>query len=160
MKPNPIKRSNELAPLSRDHHHGLLLCWKIRAGIKNSIAPERIAGYLVYCFDGELREHFRQEETLLFSLLPDEDDTKKEALKQHDFLYSLEAAIAAESGGTDSLLQFADALEAHIRFEERQLFPYIEQTVAPLVLQTAGELINKAHHPFNGEWADAFWIKK
>jgi len=39
---NPIKRNEALKPLSRDHHHGLLLCWKIRQGIKLNIEPERI----------------------------------------------------------------------------------------------------------------------
>ena len=33
----PIKRSEYLKPLSRDHHQGLLLCWKIRTGLKKGI---------------------------------------------------------------------------------------------------------------------------
>lgn len=37
-----IKRTKALQPLSRDHHHGLLLCWKIRQGIKLNVEPERI----------------------------------------------------------------------------------------------------------------------
>src|SRR5690606_10923423 len=28
----PIKRNKDLQPFSRDHHHSLLLCWKIRTG--------------------------------------------------------------------------------------------------------------------------------
>ena len=41
----PIKRSEFLKPISREHHHGLLLCWKIRAGLKKGIEPERIKLY-------------------------------------------------------------------------------------------------------------------
>jgi len=38
MEPKkPIKRDKVLQPLSHDHHQGLLLCWKIRTGIKKGI---------------------------------------------------------------------------------------------------------------------------
>ncbi|CDF79955.1 hypothetical protein BN863_22430 [Formosa agariphila KMM 3901] len=30
----PLKRHKSLQPLSRDHHHGLLLAWKIRADLR------------------------------------------------------------------------------------------------------------------------------
>jgi len=42
MKTVPIKRSIALQPLSREHHHGLLLCWKIRTGLKKGIDIDRI----------------------------------------------------------------------------------------------------------------------
>ena len=42
MKSKPIKRHKALQPLSRDHHHGLLLSWKIRAGFSKNIEPNRI----------------------------------------------------------------------------------------------------------------------
>ena len=31
----PLKRSKELAPLSREHHDGLLFAWKIKQGLAN-----------------------------------------------------------------------------------------------------------------------------
>jgi len=33
----PIKRHNSLQPLSRDHHDGLLLKWKINKGISKGV---------------------------------------------------------------------------------------------------------------------------
>lgn len=38
----PIKRHPSLQPLSREHHYGLLLSWKIREGFKREVPPERI----------------------------------------------------------------------------------------------------------------------
>ncbi len=38
----PIKRSVALKPLSREHHHGLLLSWKIREGFNRNVEIERI----------------------------------------------------------------------------------------------------------------------
>lgn len=35
-----MKRNENLVPLSRDHHFGLLCCWKIRQGIKKEVSQE------------------------------------------------------------------------------------------------------------------------
>ena len=40
MTTKPLKRHAGLVELSRDHHHGLLLSWKIRQGLKKEIEPE------------------------------------------------------------------------------------------------------------------------
>lgn len=160
MNAKPIKRSKELVQLSRDHHNGLLLCWKIRTGIKKDIDNKRIAQYALYFFNKDLKEHFRQEEKILFSLLPDSDGLKQDALEQHKFLYSLIAKIGnQQQQDTICLQELADVLEAHIRFEERQLFPYIEQTIDPGILKAAGEKIDAAHHLTSLEWNDEFWTK-
>ena len=77
MEPNrterkPIKRSEHIAVLSRDHHAGLLFCWKIKEGLKHAVDLQRINQYVKYFWEGHLQEHFREEETLLFSKLDDE----------------------------------------------------------------------------------------
>ena len=59
MEQKPIKRRKELVPLSRDHHNGLLLCWKIRTGIRTEIDYTRISQYVLYFFEHDLKEHFR-----------------------------------------------------------------------------------------------------
>ena len=50
----PIKRSEELVSLSRDHHDGLLLSWKIRTGINKGIELKRIADYVLHSYRTEL----------------------------------------------------------------------------------------------------------
>lgn len=158
----PIKRSKELIQLSRDHHDGLLLCWKIRTGIKNDIAEERILSYVLHFFDANLREHFRQEEEIVFSLLPDKDQMKAEALAQHDILYGMAETMKKPHAEQKKLLvQFADELDNHIRFEERQLFPYIEANAQKEKLQIAGNKIDELHQQHADLlWEDEFWIKK
>lgn len=54
----PLKRSGHLKPLSRGHHHGLLLCWKIREGFKRNVDPERIERYANWCWYAHLASHF------------------------------------------------------------------------------------------------------
>ena len=58
MKNIPIKRHKALQPLSRDHHHGLLLSGKIRAGFSKNIEPLRIKNYADWFFKNHLIPHF------------------------------------------------------------------------------------------------------
>ena len=65
----PIKRNEALVQLSRDHHYGLLLCWKIREGIKRRIEPQRIKNYVDWFWLHHLEQHFEIEEKYLFPIL-------------------------------------------------------------------------------------------
>ncbi len=42
----PQKRHIALQPLSREHHQGLLLSWKIRKGLSRKIEFDRIQNYV------------------------------------------------------------------------------------------------------------------
>ena len=79
----PLKRHPALVPLSQDHHFGLLLCWKIRTGIKKNVASERIASYVAYFFQHHLKPHFEEEEQYIFSLIDKKDEKRKKAENQH-----------------------------------------------------------------------------
>ena len=69
----PIKRHNALQGVSREHHHGLLLCWKIRTGLSKNIPLERIKVYVDWFYTNYLVPHFELEETYMVkSLLDDE----------------------------------------------------------------------------------------
>ena len=50
----PIKRTEVLKPLSHEHHHGLLLCWKIKTGIKKNIDAARIKKYADWFYRSHL----------------------------------------------------------------------------------------------------------
>ena len=52
MQPTkPIKRNKSIQSISREHHHGLLLCWKIRQGMKKNIEPQRIKVYVDWFYN-------------------------------------------------------------------------------------------------------------
>src|SRR5690606_16770119 len=124
--PKPLKRHPALVPLSKDHHFGLLLCWKIRTGISKNVAPERIARYVKYFFNDHLENHFLEEEKHLFSLLDEKDEKRKKAESQHRKLRKLVEKLSAGDNLQVVLGRFEEDLDAHIRFEERDLFPYLQ----------------------------------
>lgn len=160
-KGKPLKRHPALVPLSKDHHFGLLLCWKIRTGIAKEIAPERISAYVQYFFDHHLLQHFREEENYVFSLLDAQDEKRKKAEKQHRTLKLLRERVESEPDQLHSLLTLIEKeLETHIRFEERELFPYMQEKLSDDQLAVLEQQLDEIHAPVAEQWDDAFWTKQ
>lgn len=159
-KSKPLKRHPALIPLSKDHHFGLLLCWKIRTGIKKEIEEERIAAYVDYFFQNHLLYHFEEEEKYIFPLLDEKDEKRKKAERQHRKIGRLVDKLIAESDHTEVTLgQIEEEVEGHIRFEERDLFPYIQKTQNEIQLEKLRIKIEEIHHATNEIWEDQFWGK-
>jgi iron-sulfur cluster repair protein YtfE (RIC family) len=108
-----------------------------------------------------LAPHFEQEERLVFSLVKPGDAEISKALAQHDELKNAIEVMKNKTTDIAELKQFADLLESHIRFEERQLFPYIEQKADPDSFDYAGKIISDHHRvQASPTWADEFWVKR
>lgn len=156
----PLKRHPALIPLSKDHHFGLLLCWKIRTGVKKEIAPDRMVKYVSYFFDSHLKKHFEEEEQHIFTLLPETNDKRKKAERQHRKLNRLVQKLSLEPEKTDITLgQIEEELEAHIRFEERELFPFLQRNMEEPELEQLKQTIEEVHDMQPEKWDDQFWVK-
>ena len=151
---NPIKRSETLKPLSRDHHHGLLLCWKIRQGINLSVETERIKSYCDWFWKHHLEEHFQAEEKYLFPILGNDHPMIKQAKSEHRRLKRL---FENSQDPEKSIRRIEEELEKHIRFEERILFNEIQLQISETQLQNL-----EIHHMSEPlpEWDDEFWLQK
>ena len=152
----PIKRSPEIAALSRDHHHTLLLSWKIRQGTKRNVETGRIAAYALHFYDTHIKEHFLEEEVLLFSKLPENDELRTRAINEHHQLRALFGSLTGIPVEYEQLLQLGDKLDQHVRFEERTLFPHIEKTFSTEELQQVG-LALAGKGVAAPSWDDEFW---
>lgn len=138
-----MKRNENLIPLSRDHHFGLLCSWKIREGVKKGIAHDRILKFLNSFWDGHLGAHFALEDE---ALPPIFDNGLYDCMaNEHKVLKNLVKCIN-ESDSTDLLLDFEQALQSHIRFEERVIFPYYEENLSADKLRELGNKISENHH--------------
>jgi hypothetical protein len=89
MKTTPIKRNIALRGLSREHHHGLLLCWKIRRGLSIGIEIQRIKRYVDWFYKSHLISYFEVEEEHIFPVLGHENELVKKAVSQHRRLVRL-----------------------------------------------------------------------
>lgn len=162
MTPTPIKRNKNLVLLSREHHDGLLIVWKIRQGLRFSVQNERIADFVIHVFNINLKPHYIIEEELLFVSLPENDELRLKAEDEHAALKKKVSAMQPSFEATNHLLeQFATLLEDHIRFEERVLYPHIEKEVGSDELERIGLELEKRHKKAKAtKWKDEFWVRK
>jgi hemerythrin-like domain-containing protein len=134
-----MKRHSALIPLSRDHHDGLVQAVQLRRAGADGDASARLAAAreFVEFFRNEERVHLRDEEEELFPLfrryVQSQPAPLREARIQHvqleGFARKLEIAVAAGIADRETLDAAGELLDAHIRLEERQLFPLIEELV-------------------------------
>jgi len=160
MKSN--RRHESLIPLSREHHYGLLMCLRIHRGIENHQADvswlsER-ADKVIRFFESDLKTHFEAEEEIVFPAMSGMEDSKAtidQLVNEHRNLERLVRRLrkARDLQLAPLLREFADLLEAHIRTEERALFPRYEQGVSSELATQVGirvlEVIGTAMKPKN-----------
>lgn len=150
----PLKRDEALRPLSREHHHSLLLCWKIRTGFAKGIPAERIKVYADWFYKNHIVKHFKMEEEYLYPILGNEHKLIQQAIVEHELLTKL---FTNKSNIEESLKQISVVLDKHIRFEERTLFNEIQITASSVQLEKF-ELIH-VKEKFVDNLSDEFWLK-
>lgn len=124
-----MKRHQALQDLSREHHTALQLALKAKRAAMSGDQTliEATATACLAAYAAELDPHFVVEETTLLPLLRSagEDALVAQLESDHqalrDFCHQLRQPDAA------TLLGFAERLNAHVRFEERELFAVVEQ---------------------------------
>ena len=121
----------------------------------------RIATYVVKAFDHELQPHFIEEERLLFIQLSPAGELRIRAENEHAEICEKIASFRSATPAAPELLNFAALLEAHIRFEERVLFPELEQVIPREQLDEIGKQLEQEHATKHClTWLDEFWVKK
>ena len=133
-----MKRSEALRALSHQHHQGLFAALRLKRARQDSAAEAR--SVFLDFFDREGARHFRAEEELLLPAFarhsePDQHlDLRRRAL-------DLEASPDPDPA---ELRELGERLESHIRFEERLLFPMIEEALPVDELERLGAAFARA----------------
>ena len=147
-----MKRHEALVQLSRDHHFGLLLCWKLKEGLKREISVERMSNYIGLFYLQNLKPHFAEEEETIFKVLGEEHPLIKEAISQHRTFHKM---IADGFQTPEQIEIFRSLLELHIRTEEREIFPEIEKQATDKQL---ADILKLAHPELKEpDYDDIFW---
>jgi hemerythrin-like domain-containing protein len=152
MKVKPIERHKAIQPLSREHHQGLLLSWKIRTGLSKGVSTDRIKTYADWFYKTYFIPHFEEEEKHLFPILGNNNILIKKAIAQHR---RLDRLFSNTSELKKYLNLIEEELEQHIRFEERVLFNEIQKVATEQQLQFILEHHNESK--FFESSADRFW---
>jgi len=127
-----MKRLAELQDLSRQHHGALKMARISRrvADAGDAAAIERQAWQALDVFAAELEPHFQAEEQGLLRLLAAAGQTElvERTLAEHAALRALAGELQRPDAAT--LRRFAELMEAHVRFEERELFEQAQKLMA------------------------------
>jgi hemerythrin-like domain-containing protein len=155
----PIKRSKQLAPLSREHHDGLLFAWKIKQGIENRAPLEEMRNYTMWYWRHHIKPHFFQEEKILLPHMPAGHPMAVRLEEEHDYIRELILGLDDKADNRTFVI-LCDLLNKHIRFEERELFAYLEELLPTEKLDEIFKQLEK--HPVSNkdEWKNEFWVKK
>lgn len=134
-----MKRSAALTQLSREHHTALVLAKRAQRLARGAPADaEAFMEALGASFAEELEPHFQVEEASLLVALDNAGDIERvRALTQrtradHEALRELAQRIGRQDFA--SLGRFGELLDAHVRFEERELFNVAESVLSPQAL--------------------------
>ena len=141
-----MKRHRALQPLSRDHHIALTVALKLRRATETDADEVREAFLAFWTENGA--GHFRVEEDVLlpaFAEHGDPDDPRVVTmLLDHVRIRAQARAIARGGADVDALHTLGSALERHVRLEEREVFPLIEEALSPAAAEALVNAVEAA----------------
>ncbi len=133
------RRHDGLMPLTHDHHHALAHARRLRLAAVGEDASALVRHSQVFLdfFHDDTVNHFREEEEIVFPLAVEDGRAKPllaQAMMEHLQIHALASRLGIEVTESrvtpESATELATALDAHIRFEERKVFPLLEEVVA------------------------------
>ncbi|MEA2179661.1 MAG: hypothetical protein QOG77_2958 [Solirubrobacteraceae bacterium] len=135
-----MKRHPALAPLSRDHHHAL-----VAARALFRATPQGAAGAaqeFLRFWEADGCAHFRLEDEILLPAYACHGDPGHpvvvQALVDHMTIRRDAGIAAAGAASLETLRGLGAYLAAHVRLEERELFPLVERTLPEADLAALG----------------------
>jgi len=123
-----MKRSEALQPLSREHHTALALAKACERAVQSRDEEKvnKTCQRVIQAFSDELEPHFQYEEQSLLPLLrsPENQPLEQRTWEDHRQLRALLDGL--RQNNIEALDRFGKLLSDHVRFEERELFPMLE----------------------------------
>jgi len=158
-KDKPLKRVKNLVVFSHEHYHGLLFCKRLKKADQTN--DETVKRYILDFCKTYLVSHFNNEEKLFLPLFKEKQNKEIETqfLTEHQQLRTMINELNSTSVTMHPFaMQFAKLLTNHIRFEERKMFPWIQESFSNKKLAPIGNALNnikiEAH-----QFTPQFWEK-
>ena len=133
-------RNENLYVFSHEHHQGLIFTVRLRKA--HQASSETLKHYINDFWDNSLDSHFSNEERLFLDLITDKE-LKQRFLKEHKQIRDLLRDIGDSEGEiVEKAKRFGSLINDHIRFEERILFPWLQENLTLAELKKIGTSLN------------------
>ena len=155
-----MKRDEQLQPLSHQHHNGLMAALLLKKGVDKKADPAVMNDFIVSVWNNELRNHFIKEEVYLHPhvlQIPSLMDKYELMKKEHHQIRHVVDAIRSGNSAVEHITEFYTLLEKHIRFEERDLFPFIQENIQPEQLSELGKNLEHLESRACSDYPVKFW---
>lgn len=144
-----MKRDEALAPLSREHHATLILAQLLKKGApayrELPTEPWDRANYALEQFESDIKNHFAKEEAMLHKVQDCHADVSvlaDEIRNDHSKIAALFASLTNAQDLVSTMDELGNTLQAHIRKEERALFPLLQEHCSPAQLAEIHDLLH------------------
>ena len=149
----------DVAQLSLKNHRLILgFCRKIKNGLIYRVETKRMKVYAQHFWTRYMKQHFLQEETILFASTKNAE--VRRALNEH--LKIAEQMDALDSRQYFSAARFsalADAVNNHVQYEEREVFPDLGRELSNIELQKLkAEMTALQQDISKDDFPDKFWL--
>ena len=130
MKHAPLLRHSTLKPFSRDHHTGLVHANRLVRSADGDPATRCVAARdFLDAWHAEIAQHFEDEEWLLLDLMSqcDVNRLNSEHAQLRALVTEATRQLAASTPDANWVRHLGQLLHDHIRWEERELFPKLQE---------------------------------
>jgi len=143
-----MKRAEALRPLSREHLSALLIAKKLR----EADDVEQVSAAFLDFWREDGQHHFRVEEEVLLPTWAVHSEVDRAGVSRmlEEHLAIRRQALRLEAGRltVEEVRKLGELLNDHVRFEERELFPIVEQALDADSLDELAAAIEAAEaHP-------------
>ncbi len=151
-----MKSTKSLFSIAHDHFHGLLLAQMIKKGSQVTegvpATPEGKAKYTIHYFEQELDNHFYLEEHVLqpeiAGINSEIDMLFKKLVDEHNGMRKMVKQLKSGKDLEDNLDKFGRLLEDHVKNEERNFFPKIQEALSEDELEKLAQKLKDKGYEF------------
>ncbi|RLD22710.1 MAG: hypothetical protein DRI54_08230 [Bacteroidetes bacterium] len=156
-KVNPkSSRDENLYVFSHEHHHGLIFAVRLRKA--HQADAETLKRYIKDFWEDSLDTHFNNEENSFLNYLTDVE-LKHRFLSEHKQIRDLFKDIdECDDDIVKKSKQFGVLINDHIRFEERILFPWLQENLTSEELKQIGSSLEDTD-VCSHTYSPRFWEK-
>ena len=149
-------RDENLYVFSHEHHHGLIFAVRLRKA--HQADAETLICYIKDFWENSLDSHFKNEEELFLDFISDKD-LRQRFLSEHSQIRNLYSNFVDSDGDiVEKAKRFGILINDHIRFEERILFPWLQENLTQAELESIGSSLDDTD-VCSHTYSPRFWEK-